>query len=85
MDCCRGFALWRKLFEILLLSTGMALIQISTIAFSTSHSLFVEKGGSNHMALLLVMLEVMSRMMEAIWGSFCIRSSTLRMELSTVA
>jgi len=77
--------MWTNLFAVFLLSTGERFIFFSTFAFSTFHSLFVEKGGFSHMALLLVMLEVMSRMMEAIWGSFCIRSSTLRMELSTVA
>ena len=45
---------------------------------------FVE-GQPYIMLLFVVMFEVMSRMISAILGSRCIMSSTLRMELSTVA
>ena len=44
----------------------------------------VEKAETGQSLVLVVMLEVMSRTMPAILGSFFIRSSTLRMEESTV-
>ena len=44
----------------------------------------VEKRRGSQIPVLVVMLEVISRTMPAIMGSFCIRSSTLRIEERTV-
>lgn len=78
-----GFFLWNFLWTKTALSTGGPLDFLSTIAFSTFHRKIVDK--ECHSMLLLFTLELMSRMIDAIEGSFRIMSSTLRIELRTVA
>lgn len=75
-----GFFMWSVLLKNEPLSTEESVIILATVAFSTFHSPIVD-----YMILLLLTLELMSRMIEAMEGSFSIMSSTLRMELSTVA
>ena len=75
--------MWKKLLRKKRLSTGEQELFLSTFDLSTFHSLIVDRGP--HIRLLLLTLELMSRMIEAMEGSFRIMSSTLRIELRTVA
>ena len=83
MPLPQGLQSFAPVWKIEKRSTEKKVFFISTIRVFTIHSKIVEK---DHMApVLVVMLEVMSRMTPAMLGSDFSSSSTLRMDERTVA
>lgn len=78
----QGMRLWKKMWRKRGLSTEKRGSVLSTKSFSTFHSKNVD---NQVVPVLVVILEVMSRITPAILGSVFSSSSTLRMDESTVA